>query len=397
MKGDFTLKPIDQLTVTAKSFAMQSLFYLFRVCPVQKNKVVCSSFMGKGYGDNCKAIVEELIKDGRKYDIVWLSDPAVNQSVQFPSFIRTVPIKSAKAVYEMATAKVWLDNRRKPLYVRKRKNQFYMLTHHGNNGLKKLELDVKHTMSPRYIKAAIHDSKMCDVFLSGSKFDTWSYHHAYAYDGEILEKGYPRQDILVQADQKMIGSLKEKMGLSAEDHVLLYAPTFRQPFNEMDLALYDLDWTGVINAFQDKFGGNWVGLIRLHPNISNLAAKLHLPSNVKDMTLYPDFDELVVACDCLITDYSSTIIEAGISGRMGLFFAVDIEAYKKERDFYIPMEEWPFPLATSNEELIELINQFDQEKYKKDSDDFYQNRYGLFPLGKASYYAAERIRKAMRE
>ena len=97
-------------------------------------------------------------------------------------------------------------------------------------------------------------------------------------------------------------------------------------------------------------------------NISEYADKLHIPREAVNVTNYPDFDEFVLVSDCLITDDSSTIIEAGVAGKMGFFFAVDIEAFKVERDLYIPLEGWPFPLSTSNEELADAIDAFDWKK-----------------------------------
>ena len=43
----------------------------------------------------------------------------------------------------------------------------------------------------------------------------------------------------------------------------------------------------------------------------------------------------------------------------------DKEAYKKEIDFYYPIESWPFPLAQNNEELFGNIMSFDYSYYHK--------------------------------
>ena len=50
---------------------------LGRALPIQKNKVVFSSFYGRGASDNPKAIVDALAQRPEKLDIVWLAkDPA---------------------------------------------------------------------------------------------------------------------------------------------------------------------------------------------------------------------------------------------------------------------------------------------------------------------------------
>ncbi len=374
-----------------KWFIGSLLFYVCRIFPIKNNKIVCCSFLGKGYGDNGKAIIQSLVTDGRSYDIVWLYDPASTSLEVFPDYIRPVPIKSVRAIYELSTAKIWIDNKRKPLFTKKRSGQFYMVTCHGNNGIKRVEFDIPETLTPLYLRAATHDSEITDVYLSASIIDSECFRSAYRFSGELIEKGYPRQDILFQQNDEAIIEIKKKLGIGPDVRIVLYAPTFRQKMN--DLNVYNLDWTGVLAAMEKSLGGQWIGLVRLHPNISEMASQLNIPSSVLNVTDYPDFDELALISDCLITDYSSTIIEAGIAGKIGFFFAVDIDDYKEERDFYIPLEEWPFPLASSNNELIQIINSFNNQEYELKRDKFFSGRYGLFTPGHAAEHAANRIRK----
>src|SRR6056297_1288278 len=84
------------------------LYYLFRVIPINEKKIVFSNYYGKGLGDNGKYIALEMLKRGDNYDIVWLIRRNVRES--FPTGIRTVQYNSIQAIFEMATAKVWVDN-----------------------------------------------------------------------------------------------------------------------------------------------------------------------------------------------------------------------------------------------------------------------------------------------
>lgn len=43
--------------------------YFLWLFPINKNKIVICNYYGKGYGDNGKYIVEEIIKQGLDYDI----------------------------------------------------------------------------------------------------------------------------------------------------------------------------------------------------------------------------------------------------------------------------------------------------------------------------------------
>lgn len=371
-----------------KDRLMVALFYANRVFPIRNNKIVVSNFSGKGYGESPKAIVDELLRRGREYDIVWLVD---RMDETFPAKVRKVRRLSLAAVREQVTARVWIDNRRKPGYVRKRRGQYYIQTWHGNMGLKRVELDVRDSMSPAYIEAALRDSKMADLFLSGSRFDTLLYRSAFAYHGEILECGYPRQDILVSGDAAKEQALRKTLGLRPEEKAVIYAPTFRQQALQTDVSVYRLDWAAFLNEMERRFGGKWRGLLRLHPSITKLSAKLDLPDNVLDVTAFPGFQELLLISDCVVTDYSSTILEAGIVGKLGLIIAKDMEEYKKDRDFYIPLEQFPFPIATSDEALCEAVRSFDEEAYQARAKAFFEGDYGLFPPGGASAAVADRI------
>lgn len=170
-----------------KEFCIKILFCIFKVFPINDRKIVISSFGGKGYGDNGKYIAKELLRSETNYDIVWLID---NLDYHFPNGIRKVKRLSLKGIYELSTAKIWIDNRRKPAYVLKRRKQYYIQTWHGNTALKKVEKDATNVLPPQYVKAAQKDSKMIDVLLSGSAWETRKYREMFC----MMEK-YWKLDI----------------------------------------------------------------------------------------------------------------------------------------------------------------------------------------------------------
>jgi len=143
-------------------------YYLFRIFPIQKNKIFIQNFNGKGYGDNPKYIAEEILRCGYDLKLVW----AVRRKFKgnIPKKIKTVPYYSIRAIYESVTAKFWIDNCRKQLYAKKRKGQYYIQTWHGSINFKKVEKDVENKLSSFYVKQAKYDSTIADLFLSDSKF-----------------------------------------------------------------------------------------------------------------------------------------------------------------------------------------------------------------------------------
>ncbi len=367
--------------------AIRSVFFAFSALPIKQNKVVFNSFFGKGYSGNPKSICDALLASGKPYDLVWeVSDT----SAQVPRGVRKVKNKTLKWIYEMATARVWVDNSRKVEYVRKRKGQFYIQTWHGDIGLKKVEKDAEQALSPAYLKSAHNDSKMADLFVSGNSWMTARYREAFWYDGPIAKCGYPRRDILYSSPEQL-SKLKAKIGLPENSKILFYAPTFRKNQEALGVSTFDLSWDAVLSAAGERFGGNWLGLIRLHPNISHMSSLLTLPENVLDMTNYPDMQELLAVSDICISDYSSSAFEFAVTGKPAFIYAGDLADYKADRDIYFRLEALPFSSALSQAQLISNIRRFDGADYARKHESFYRDTIGLYPEGHAAEYISKLI------
>ena len=363
-----------------KKIVMILLFYCFRLFKIRDNKIVICSYAGQGYGDNGKYIAEEILKRKLKYDIVWL---AKNTTEEFPKGIRAVKYNSIQSVYEQATAKLWIDNRRKPIFVRKRKKQTYIMTWHAGLGLKRVEGDAIEALSPNYIKAAKNDSLMADLFLSDSKWTTNYYRKFFWYDGEIMESGLPREDILFDTNNKIRSTILSKFKINDNTHVILYAPTFRKSQNLNELALYSLNWNKLLEALERRFGGDWVGMIRLHPNIAEQAEHLQLPSNIMNVSYYPDMQELLAASDVLVTDYSSCMFDFGAAHKPVFLFARDVDSYLKDRNFCFNFKDLPFNMAENEASLIHNISTYKDKDYLEKLTFFYK-KCGYFKAGNAS-------------
>lgn len=350
-------------------------------CKVKKNKIVLSNFVGLGYGCNPKYIAQYILEHNLSYELIWLADDLkCRNSDLIPQQIKKVKLYSFSALYELSTAGVWIDNVRKSLYPKKKKNQIYIQTWHGTFPTKKIEKDAS-TLPKEYQKMAIKDSRMIDGLLSGSQIKTETYKSNFYYNGEILNIGQPRDDIFfdkikIKESEKRI---KEYLKLPKDNKIILYAPTFRQGYS---LEPYKLDYEKVLGVFEAKFGVKCSFVSRLHPNMVQFADKLKVPSFVVNATTYPDMQELLCAADFIISDYSSTL-DFSLFNKPIFLFCSDYEEYKKnERDFYISLEDLPFPFALTNEGLCENIKSFDEEKYIKMLTDAYK-KYGLFDDGHA--------------
>ncbi len=362
-------------------------FYLFRIFGVKKNKIVFENYYGKGFGDNGKYIAKELLSSREKLDIVWT---VKDKKEKFPSGVRSVKRLSLRWVYEMATAGVWVDNSRKDSIVRKRKNQYYIQTWHGDIGFKRVEKDAERNLSKSYIKDAKNDSKMADLFLSGNAWFTGLIKSSFWYDGEILERGYPRRDGIYKG-KEYADKLKEEMGFDQNKRIVFYAPTFRRDVDKESVSLYHIEWQKLFKALKERFGGEWTGMIRLHPNLSKLSHLLPSVEGVYNATNYPDVQELLAISDICISDYSSTAFEFAVTGKPSFIYATDIESYKRNRGLYFEVDKVPFPVATNGDELVERILDFNEKAYGESHEQFYVKVLGLKEDGNASKAVAQVI------
>ena len=154
--------------------------------------------------------------------------------------------------------------------------------------------------------------------------------------------------------------------------------------------VYNVDYDRVIQACEKRFGGKFAAITRLHPNIAAKSTELAFGDTLKNGSFYPDMQELMVASDIIITDYSSVMFDFALTGKPCFQYAADIDAYKGDRNFYFEIDKLPFVLAEDNDALEQGILNFDSEKYAKDLNAFYTG-VGMVRSGDAAQKCAELV------
>ena len=382
------LRPVGAVTIVC-------LFYLLRIFPIKKNKVLACVSAGSRYDDNQKYIMEELHKLIPDLDIVWVKDP--KYEYELPAWIRPVKWRSWQWLYEYITAKIWNSNVIVPDYFVKRKGQLYVETWHGGLGIKKVDGDVIGEYAAEINKKRLlrNVSEMADVFISNSDHLSIIYRRAFKFHGPIWKCGYPKNDILVRNDPEDGERTRKELGIPKTHKVLFYAPTWRLRFEKeqhVDMKVYDLDMLRLKQALTERFGGEWTMLIRFHPKLRHYAKGcLEAQPEVMDVTDYPDMQRLLMATDVMISDYSSCIFDAALRRIPCFTYATDFSHYKyEERGVYYEMEELPFPYAKNNDEMEQNVKAFDMEDYLKKWDAF-TVRMGLNETGHAAKDIAEKM------
>ena len=348
------------------------LYRCMWIFKIDDKKIVSVSYFGKGYGDSGKYICDELHNRKKDYRIIWLAN---NTDGVFPEYIKPVKYNSIRAFYELATAKVWIDNSRKKLYITKRKKQYYLQTWHSNLRLKKIEKDAENYLTKRYIKRCKKDSKMANAIIAGCDFSYDTIRRAFWYDGPIYKTGIPRCDELFSIKTGSIEKTKNKLGLDSHAKIILYAPTFRKTG---DINLDGIE--GFINDLKEN-DNNYVLLVRFHP-ISK--QRIEETEDIKDATNYPNMQELINAADILVTDYSGSMFDAAISHKKCVLFTPDYEEYlKKERELYFNLDELPFENTHTLDELKKAIINLNESEINKKIDAFLK-RIGCYEKGESA-------------
>ena len=363
---------------------------LFYYLPVRKNKIVLLHDYGLGYGDSPKYIAEALLKDEYSFNIVWLVN---NMSLEIPKPIRKVYLARIRSVYELATAKVIVTTMKGRVNLRKKKDQFFIYIPHGQSGAKYVEKAAK-GLGQSYIEGSKWHSSVSDLFLSSSKMQTQEMKDFFWYDGEIAEYGLPRNDIFFHFTNRQIQEIRSKLGIGKDDCVVLYAPTFR---NEGGMSVYNLDTKELLTNLEEKTHKKCRVLVRLHPNfIWYGKPNIMFSDTVIDATNYPDIQELLIASDMLITDYSSTMFDFMLMKRPIFLFAKDIEEYQKMRGLKDWFVKVPFPVCRDNDEIVNAIMNFKEAKYLADLETFNQ-LYGSLEDGHATERVVNRIKSEIKK
>lgn len=353
---------------------------------VKKGRVMCWAYSGKQYSCNPRYLTEYLLEHNPEFEIYWVFRKGVDTS-SIDKRIKCVRLRSWRYYLLVNSAEFLFTNARTDpwrMCWHKRDGQKYIMMWHGGVALKKIEKDAEDKLSYSYLKRAKADSKVCDLMISGCRAQSVLLKEKFWYDGEILEKGIPRNDIFFK--QELHTDIRERIcrqySIARDSRIVLYAPTFRE---NRSIEPYRIAWTEIMPYLKEFFGSEKVVvLLRMHPNIINQVdiSSLLNCDNVIDVTRYHDMQELLCVSDMLITDYSSSMFDFTMQSRPCVLYATDIEQY--DRGYYYKFTELPYPVARNNEELKAHLASFDKAKYEADLQRFFSDVVGLCEDGHAS-------------
>ncbi|MGW4107402.1 CDP-glycerol glycerophosphotransferase family protein, partial [Streptomyces sp. NPDC004976] len=320
--------------------------------PVDPHLAVFAAYWNRGVACNPAAIAAELAELAPHIHPVWVVSER-NAALLPPGTDHVVP--GTRRYWEvLATAKYLVNNVNFPNAVVKRPDAVHVQTHHGTP-LKRMGLD--QMAFPAAAQGLDFDALLervdkWDYSLSSNSHTTRMWERAYPARFVPLEHGYPRNDVYYRAGAADIRAVRERLGIAPGRRAVLYAPTHRD---------YEAGWTPRLDlaALAARLGEDTVLLVRGHYFYAAGVSPLTGPrrsGRVIDVSSYDPVEELCLAADVLVTDYSSIMFDYANLDRPIVIHADDWETYRTTRGVYFDlMADAPGPVARTQDELTGIL------------------------------------------
>lgn len=345
---------------------MKNLFYtlyaLFfnlsrALFPLRKNRVAFVSMHNENFCDALGAVRDELEKRGG-YELVYIT----RQDLSLSNPLKAIAFFLVKSRLLATAEYVFLNDNFMPMgKLSFRKEAVITQLWHAEGAFKKFGLHIPQNDALR--KAEIAANSKLSFVICSSEGVRKIYAEAFGVDEKnVLPLGAPRVDYLLNEgnEKKALCDIHEEYPHTKNKKILLYAPTFRDDSERDREILKNFN----ISAVKNALGEEYEIFVRLHPQI-HIGDRDTLGAT--DVTDYPDVRKLILACDVLVTDYSSICMDFSLLSKKAVFFAYDLDWYTERRDFYFDYESFvPGLVAKTTDELISAVKaDFQKERNEK--------------------------------
>jgi CDP-glycerol glycerophosphotransferase len=315
--------------------------------PVDPDLAVFAAYWYRGCVCNPRAIHEaarELVPGLRA---VWVVGRRGADAM--PGGVEHVIAGTPEYYDAIARAGTLVNNVNFPNHLVKREGSVHVMTHHGTP-LKRMGLDLRDTPGRdggMDFAALLRRCARWDYSVSQNAFSTLVWERVYPGSYESLEAGYPRNDVLVRATGEDVARVRAHLGIAPGRRAVLYAPTRR---DHLDGYVAPLD----VGAVAARLGPDVVVLARPHYSYGPDRAlrELHRAGRVLDVAAHESVEELCLAADVLITDYSSIMFDYAVLDRPIVVHAPDWELYRAVRGTYFDLLAEPPGVVTRTEEEV---------------------------------------------
>ena len=310
--------------------------------------VFLESFGGRSAGDNPAAICEDLAAHGVGAPLWW---SVVDGTVRVPAGARPVVVGTPQWVEALRTSRVIVTNDHLPSWFSKREGQHLLQTWHGTP-IKKLLHDAPRAVTLRYRRLMDRQVPQWDLLLAQSPQAGRRLQQALGYRGPVRVGEYPR-NVRLLGGAEVRRRVRHELGIALGQPVILYAPTWRESLRPSTgaagcAAAHGPGPVGALDGPRLAELLDAVVLMRSH----HMNRAGCVPGMI-DVSGYPSVEELMLAADILVSDYSSIFFDFALTGKPAVVYAPDLASYRDvERGLY---GDWPLgsglPVAADHDEL----------------------------------------------
>ncbi|MCX4994024.1 bifunctional glycosyltransferase/CDP-glycerol:glycerophosphate glycerophosphotransferase [Streptomyces longwoodensis] len=330
----------------ARAAALQAHYRVQLRLPLRADRAVFAAYWNRGYGCNPAALEAAVRAHAPHVRTAWIARPEHQHTV--PAGTERLTPGTAAYWTALARSRYLVNNVNFDRRLVKRPGQVFVQTQHGTP-LKHMGLDLRER------PAAARDTDFAellrgvdkwDYVLSANRHTTLTWERVYPGGYETLEYGYPRNDVFQRATDQDVARARAALGLTPDTVAVLYAPTHRD-YRRTQRPALDLD------RVLRRLGPRFAVLARAHYWQDG---PLGTDPRVLDVSGHPNLEELCLASDALLTDYSSIMFDYAGLDRPIVLHTGDWEAYEAARGTYFDVRTCPpGAVAHSEDELIDVF------------------------------------------
>lgn len=314
------------------------IFNLFRfLMPIHENRITFISLTSDHLQDDFACIYQHL-QDIGCYDL--RCNLIVFKKTRKDDF--KYMLNCFKQLYQINTSRLIILNDNNFVVTRfKRKHTYVLQTWHACGAIKKFGNQIKRT----------YPIQNYDRILSNSAY--WKPVYAQAFhvqEEQVIVTGMPRVDALCDPLQveAMRQAFFKRYPKYAHMYIILYAPTFRG--NIIQGLRYDtIDFDSMLSQLPK----DTCIFYKMHPLLKDISL------GEKDALInanHEDLQQLLCACDCLITDYSSILFDYSLLHKKAVCYASDYEEYEKAIGFNVDyVQSMPSCICSDEASLLETL------------------------------------------
>ncbi|MCS0602566.1 CDP-glycerol glycerophosphotransferase family protein [Streptomyces sp. LP11] len=322
--------------------------------PLDENLVVYSASSHRGMLGDPAAVYRAAREIAPQLRGVWVVRDA-EAAAGLPEGVEHVVVGSRRYLEVTARAKFFVNDVNWPGALVKRPGSVHLHTHQGTP-LKYLGADLLDKPGARLgfdVPQMLRRADRWDWSLVANRHSELVYERAYPCHFTSVRTGSPRNDVLVNGGPS---DFRERYGIPGGDTVVLYAPTRRDYRRSGHVDRFD------VAEFAADLGAGHTLVVRLHPSLATGPARgmglaeLARRGIVVDATDEPHLEDVLLAADVLVSDYSSVMVDYANLDRPIVLHADDWPAFRASRGAYVDITaEPPGHVAHSYRELAWLF------------------------------------------